>query len=210
MNTTSSTYAVCHATLKKTGAILLVLFMLSVTAGAQADPGCINIGGDYPFDPAGTLFSEIAGFTPCTGHDQFNVSGELNINSATLEIVLLNSFEPAFGDRFVILSWGSLIGTFGVIGSSAAVLPAPLVWDTSQLYLTGELVVGVQHFEDGDLAPWGNPDGLINAADVMIAAQLVLGQRTPGALQYAHGDMNSDGEINTADLLLITQDALTI
>ena len=209
MNISPSTYPVCHATLKKTGAVLLVLFMLSVTAGAQAAPGCINFSGDHAFIPAGTLFSEIAGFTPCTGHDQFNVSGELNINSATLEIVLLNSFEPAFGDRFVILSWGSLIGTFGVIGSSAAVLPAPLVWDTSQLYLTGELVVGIQHFKDGDLAPWDNPDGMINAADVMIATQLVLGQRTPGTLQYAHGDMNSDGVINTADLLLIARKVFT-
>jgi hypothetical protein len=50
--------------------------------------------------------------------------------------------------------------------------------------------VVLQHIADGDLAPWGNPDGQINAADVLIAAQLVLGQRTPGALQYAHGDMS--------------------
>jgi hypothetical protein len=186
-----------------------VLLMLSVTAGAQADPGCIYVSGDHAFHSSGTLFSEIAGLTPCTGHDQFNVSGELNINSTTLEIVLLDGFEPVFGDRFVILSWGSLIGTFGVIGSSAALLPAPLVWDTSQLYLTGELVVDVQHFEDGDLAPWDDPDDLINAADVLIAEQLVLGLRTPGAWQYAHGDMNSDGVINTADLLLITQKVFT-
>jgi hypothetical protein len=210
MNISPPTYTACHAALKKGGAVLLVLLMLSVTAGAQADPGCININGDYTFSSSGTLFSEIAGLTPCTGgHDQFNVSGELNINSATLEIVLFNGFEPVFGDRFVILSWGSLIGTFGVIGSSAALLPAPLVWDTSRLYLEGALVVDVQHFEDGDLAPWDDPDDLINAADVLIAEQLVLGLRTPGAWQYAHGDMNSDGVINTADLLLITQRVFT-
>ena len=109
------------------------------------------------------------------------------------------------------MDWGTLIGTFGVIDASAAVLPAPLVWDTSQLYLTGELVVGMDTIPlgDGDLAPWDNPDGLIDAADVLIAEQLVLGLRTPGALQYAHGDMNSDGDINTADLLLITQEVLT-
>lgn len=57
----------------------------------------------------------------------------------------------------------------------------------------------------GDVAPWDNPDGLINAADVLIAVQLALGQRTPGALQYAHGDMNTDGIIDLADLLLVTQ-----
>ena len=58
---------------------------------------------------------------------------------------------------------------------------------------------------DGDLAPWDNPDGQLNAADVLVATQLVLGQRTAGALQYAHGDINVDGTIDLADLLLIQQ-----
>ncbi|RLA18671.1 MAG: hypothetical protein DRQ56_07025 [Gammaproteobacteria bacterium] len=61
---------------------------------------------------------------------------------------------------------------------------------------------------DGDLAPWDNPDGLINAADVSIAEQLVLGLRTPGALQFEHGDMNVDDVFNVADLLLITKAVL--
>ena len=61
---------------------------------------------------------------------------------------------------------------------------------------------------DGDLAPWDNPDGQINAADVLIATQIVLGMRIPGPLQYAHGDMNNDGVINLADLLLIQQAVL--
>ena len=64
---------------------------------------------------------------------------------------------------------------------------------------------GTPFTANGDLAPWNNPDGLINAADILIATQLVLGQRTPGTLQYVHGDMNTDGKIDLADLLLITQ-----
>ena len=56
---------------------------------------------------------------------------------------------------------------------------------------------------DGDLAPWGAPDGKINGADVLIAAQLVLGLRTAGSLQVAHGDMNLDGVFDLSDLLLI-------
>ncbi|MEN8106958.1 MAG: CehA/McbA family metallohydrolase [Pseudomonadota bacterium] len=71
------------------------------------------------------------------------------------------------------------------------------------------IIVNVQHFADGDLAPWDNPDGLINAADVLIATQLVLGLRlNPGPLQYAHGDMNIDGVIDLADLILIQQTVL--
>jgi len=61
---------------------------------------------------------------------------------------------------------------------------------------------------DGDLAPWGAPDGQVNVADVLIATQLVLDRRTPGTLQYAHGDMNTDGVIDLADLLLIQQAVL--
>jgi hypothetical protein len=214
MNITPSTHPVCHAALKKVGSLWLVLLMLSVATGAQAAPpsaGCTTITlGDVNYQSTAIQISEISGLIPCDEHDQTTVIQTLNLNNATLEIVLFNGFVPAPGDRFDILNWGTLIGTFGTIDTSAAILPAPLVWDTSQLYLTGELVVDVQHYEDGDLAPWDDPDGKIDAADVLIAQQLVLGQRTPGALQYAHGDMNSDGEINTADLLAITQDALSI
>ena len=61
---------------------------------------------------------------------------------------------------------------------------------------------------DGDLAPYDNPDGVINAADVLIAVQLVLGDRIPGQLQYAHGDMNADGVIDAGDLVLIQKAVL--
>jgi hypothetical protein len=67
---------------------------------------------------------------------------------------------------------------------------------------------GTPILADGDLAPWDNPDGMINAADVLIATQLVLGLRIPGDLQYAHGDMNADSVIDVADLILIIQTAL--
>ena len=32
---------------------------------------------------------------------------------------------------------------------------------------------------------------LVAVTDVMIAVQLIAGQRTPGPLQYAHGDRNN-------------------
>ncbi|MGD2063455.1 MAG: dockerin type I repeat-containing protein [Nitrospirota bacterium] len=168
-------------------------------------PGCLTFGGNVTFSPTATLLIEIGGTVPCTDYDQVHVAGTLTLDGAALAVALIDGFVPAWGDRFDVLDWGSLVGSFGTIDTSAATLPVHLVWNTSQLYFTGELVVELQHFADGDLAPWNAPDGQINAADVMIAMQLVAGIRVPGDLQYAHGDMNLDDTIDLADVLLIQQ-----
>ena len=61
----------------------------------------------------------------------------------------------------------------------------------------------IQVIADGDLAPFDNPDGFVNAADELIALQITLGQREAGALQIAHGDINGDDVIDAVDLKLI-------
>jgi YVTN family beta-propeller protein len=65
---------------------------------------------------------------------------------------------------------------------------------------------------DGDLAPLGAPDGVVNAGDLAIAIRIALGLLTPGTLELAHGDVYPagapDGIINIQDLILITQMAL--
>lgn len=59
---------------------------------------------------------------------------------------------------------------------------------------------------DGDLAPYGSPDGIINAADFFIAQQIVLGIITPTAQDIIHADLYPigapDGVINISDLIL--------
>jgi hypothetical protein len=179
-----------------------------VFAGTVApgdSPGCIDFGGDVTFQSTASLLIELGGTTPCSEYDRITVAGALTLNGPTLQLVLLPGFAPVYGDRFDILDWGGLIGTFGSIDSSAAALPFPLAWDTSELYLAGELRVGVQAITDGDLAPWDSPNGVIDAGDVLIATQLALGRRTAGPLQLAHGDMNGDEAIDLVDLLLILQ-----
>ena len=61
---------------------------------------------------------------------------------------------------------------------------------------------------DGDLAPYGNPDGAINAGDVLIALRINLGQIMPSSFDIAHGDMNGDGVINLSDVIVILRNAL--
>ena len=75
-------------------------------------------------------------------------------------------------------------------------------------------MAGVAHasypiYADGDLAPLGTPDGLINTADYLVTSRIVLGQLTPTDLEYAHGDLYPagapDGVINIQDMLLLQQ-----
>lgn len=58
---------------------------------------------------------------------------------------------------------------------------------------------------DGDLAPRGQPDGVINAADYLVAMQIILQQTTPTADEIKHGDLYpvgaGDGEITLSDLV---------
>jgi hypothetical protein len=63
------------------------------------------------------------------------------------------------------------------------------------------------NFADGDIAPLGSPDGLINAADYLIAQRIALGELSATSLELAHGDLyppgSPDGYINTSDLILL-------
>ncbi len=65
---------------------------------------------------------------------------------------------------------------------------------------------------DGDLAPLGNPDGNVNAADLLIAMRIALGGIGPLPLQLAHGDLYPenapDGVIDLSDVLLLQQRVL--
>jgi len=60
---------------------------------------------------------------------------------------------------------------------------------------------------DGDLAPLGAPNGLLNAADLLIVNRIVLGQIVAMPLELAHGDVYPpgapDGVINMQDLIVI-------
>ena len=68
------------------------------------------------------------------------------------------------------------------------------------------------HIGDGDLAPLNAPDGIVNAADVLVATRITLGLVGAGSLQLVHGDVyppgNPDGVINLQDLILIAKIAL--
>jgi hypothetical protein len=59
------------------------------------------------------------------------------------------------------------------------------------------------HDDTGDVAPRNNPDGTLNAGDLAVLTQLVLHLDTPDPRESVLGDMNHDGMLNTADILLL-------
>ena len=58
---------------------------------------------------------------------------------------------------------------------------------------------------DGDVAPYGAPNDVTDTGDLVVTLQLVLGLKEIRALELAHGDLNGDGVLDTADFLLLTQ-----
>jgi T5SS/PEP-CTERM-associated repeat protein len=123
-------------------------------------PATMAFGGDLSFGPSATLEIELAGTTPGTQFDRVTVADELALGGA-LDVTLLGSFTPVAGNSFDVLDWASLAGTFDML--RLPVLGADLMWNTSQLYTTGELSV-VSAGLPGDY----NDDGTVDAADYVV------------------------------------------
>ncbi|MFO0788977.1 MAG: hypothetical protein U0805_05930 [Pirellulales bacterium] len=143
-------------------------------------PAALAFGGDVAFGAGATLQMELGGTSPGTTYDQLQVADSLALDGA-LVVSLINGFNPAAGDSFNLLNWGSLSGTF-----STLVLPnldGGLSWNTSQLYTTGTLsVVG------GVLGDYNN-NGVVDAADYVL-------WRNGGPLA---NEVDTPGTINAQD-----------
>ena len=78
--------------------------------------------------------------------------------------------------------------------------------------ILGPLHCGADLIADGDVAPLNAPDGVINAADLLIMTQIVTGTISPEANTVDHGDVYPteapDGVITISDLLLLFQLAI--
>ena len=60
----------------------------------------------------------------------------------------------------------------------------------------------------GDVAPLGSPNDQIDAADLLILQRFILDLETPTPLDIVLGDMNMNGTLDTADILLLLQSVL--
>ncbi len=98
-------------------------------------PGTTHVTGDATFNGGG-LSMEIFG-TGDGEYDTFVVDGTLHAGGS-LRFSILGGFSPQAGDRFDLLDFGAIDGTFSV---RLPRLSGDLWWDTSWFYSTGVLVV---------------------------------------------------------------------
>lgn len=77
----------------------------------------------------------------------------------------------------------------------------------------------VAYESDGDVAPLGNRDGIVNVGDALVVLRFALLLETPTQEDVAHGDVapldvqnkpNPDGAITVGDALVILRKALGI
>ena len=84
----------------------------SIAPGDPGGTGILTWRGSVPMGTAGSIDIELAGTIPGVGHDQLNISGTL-VADGTLNVT--GSFSAYQGDRFPVLTFGTLAGSFDQI-----------------------------------------------------------------------------------------------
>ena len=115
-------------------------------------PGLGTDEGSVTFGDGNVYLAEIGGTTACTAacasddalrntsFDKYIVAGHLALGG-TLQLVSWNGFVAQAGQRFDVLDWGSVSGSFAAIDSSGLRMGEGLTLDLSQLYTVGEIAV---------------------------------------------------------------------
>ena len=120
-------------------------------------PAIVNFDNNVGFGTGASLNVELGGTTAGTQYDKVVIGGSLALGG-TLNVSLINSFNPQAGNSFDILDWTSLSGVFDAISLPA--LGVGLAWNTTQLYVSGALSVTLV----GDY----NHNGAVDGADYIV------------------------------------------
>ena len=80
----------------------------------QGAGAALAINGNYSQASSGSLEMGVAGLTAGSQYSQLTISGQATL-SGTLNLSLLNGFEPDLGDNFTILTFASASGQFTTV-----------------------------------------------------------------------------------------------
>ena len=151
----------------------------------------LNITGDYMQQAAGTLQIELAGNGGLPGNDfdQLSVTGNTTL-AGTLQILPIAGFVPEYGDRFEVLTYGSLTGRFDAIAGAVVDDGLTLAPDFGATAMTLEAALP----GDGDL------NGLVNFNDFV----LITNNFSNSGTDWNQGNFNLDGLTNFHDFVILT------
>lgn len=152
----------------------------SGTIAPGTSAGMLTIGGNLTLAAQSKLEIEIGG-TLLVQRDFLDVAGNIQLDG-TLAVTLINGFNPAAGNAFNILDWGTQDGNFATLQLPA--LTGSLIWNTSLIYTSGVLSVAVPGLP-GDY----NNNGKVDAADYVL-------WRKGGPLA---NEVDVPGTVNAAD-----------
>lgn len=100
-------------------------------------PGILEFTGNVHLGITSSLDMELAG-TAASSYDQVNVASNLTFDG-TLNVTLIDAFNPSGGDSFDLFDFDSASGTFDAL--NLPTLGGGLFWDTSDLYSLGTISV---------------------------------------------------------------------
>lgn len=166
----------------------------------QPDTGSTTVIGSLVQQAAATLAIDIAGLAPGSQHDQVVVNGSATL-AGSLEVSLLDGFEPAPTDTFTLLTASSIAGSFGDASAGSRIVTQDglgsfqVDYGNGSPFAAGDVVLS--NFDDivaGDF----NGDGTVDAADYAVWRDN-LGASDETALS---GNGNGDGVVDTGDYQL--------
>lgn len=105
-----------------------------VEAGGPGGTSALTVdrsGGTW--SPAGSMTFELNGTVSGSEFDQVNVSGTVDVGSATLEVAL--GFSPTAGTQFQIITADAVSGTFGALNLPAGWTSANVVYNAGSVVL---------------------------------------------------------------------------
>jgi T5SS/PEP-CTERM-associated repeat protein len=153
--------------------------------------GILSILGNYVQADSGVLDITIEGMNGpgvADGHDKLIVSGTASLGG-TLKVTLRDGFTVSTGNSFDVLDFASSSGAFTAFDLPD--LSGGLVWNVSNLALTGVLSVVASTTFPGDFSG----DGKVDAADYVVWRKSVGRTVTPGT----GADGSGNGVITQAD-----------
>lgn len=114
-------YVTQGGTLKGSGKVGDLSISQGGTVAPGHSPGCLSSGN---YSQSGVYQAEIGGTTACSGYDQLQVTGTVNLDSSsTLEAPLYGGFKPAVGQSYTIISndgTDAVTGTFSGLAEGAS------------------------------------------------------------------------------------------